>query len=171
MNNTILTITADRSPAILLSGISWYKLSPWKTQFKQSQRTETHQFCYRVSPGTNCRHEKHNSNNHSGQKRRNLVIGYLLVQIVAMNNTILTITADRNPAILLSGISWYKLSLWTTQFKQSQRTETQQFCHRVSPGTNCRYEQHNSNNHSGQKPSNFVIGYLLVQIVAWKTQF
>ena len=149
MNNTILTITADRSPAILLSGISWYKLSLWTTQFKQSQRTETQQFCHRVSPGTNCRYEQHNSNNHSGQKPSNFVIGYLLVQIVAMNNTILTITADtpqsfetpaifvigyllvqivamnntiltitadRNPAILLSGISWYKLSLWTTQF-------------------------------------------------------
>ena len=149
MNNTILTITADRNPAILSSGISWYELSLWTTQFKQSQRTETQQFCHRVSPGTNCRYEQHNSNNHSGQKPSNFVIGHLLVQIVAMNNTILTITADRNPAILLSGISWYKLSLWTTQFKQSQRTETQQFCYRVSPGTNCRYEQHNSSNHIG----------------------
>ena len=144
MNNTILTITVDRNPAILLSVISWYKLSLWTTQFQQSQRTETQQFCHRVSPGTNCRYDHHNSNNYSGQKPSNFVIGYLLVQIVAMNNTILTITADRNPAIfvigyllvqivamnntiltitadrnpaiLSSGISWYKLSLWTTQF-------------------------------------------------------
>ena len=154
MNNTILTITADRNPSILLSGISWYKLSLWTTQFYQSQRTETHQFCYRVSPGTNCRYEQHNSNNHSWLKPINFVIEYLLVQIVAMNNTILTITADRNPAILLSGTS-------------SQRTETQQFFHRVSPGTNNTILTITAD----RNPAILLSGISWYKLSLWTTQF